>query len=128
MTLEEAREFFKNDRFATENGMTIDELGEDRCVCSMDIRDDHRNAMGNVMGGVIFTLADFAFAVATNNVHMPTVGQQNNINYFSGTRGSRLIAKAGCRKDGKTVCVYNVDVTDDLGRDIAQMTGTGFKL
>ena len=128
MTLEEAREFFKNDRFATENGMTIDELGEDRCVCSMDIRDDHRNAMGSVMGGVIFTLADFAFAAAANNVHMPTVGQQNNINYFSGTRGSRLIAKAECRKDGKTVCVYNVDVTDDLGRDIAQMTGTGFKL
>ena len=30
-TLEEAREHFKNDRFATNAGMQIDELGEDEC-------------------------------------------------------------------------------------------------
>ena len=33
-TLEEAQEVFKGDRFATINGMHIDELGEDSCVCS----------------------------------------------------------------------------------------------
>ena len=43
-------------------------------------------------------------------------------------RGNKLTAKAACRKDGKTSCVYQVDVTDDLGRDVAQAVVTGFKL
>lgn len=128
MTLEEAREFFINDRFAMVNGMTIDELGDDRCVCSMALTPDHRNAVGGVMGGVIFSLADFAFAVAANNVHKVTVGQQMSINFLSGSKGSRLIARAECRKDGKKSCVYNIDITDDLGCDVAQVVGTGFKL
>jgi len=45
-----------------------------------------------------------------------------------GNGGTSLTARAACRKDGRTSCVYNVDVTDDLGRDIAQATVTGFKL
>ena len=68
-SVEEAREFFKNDRFATYNGMQLDELYEDGCVCSMTIREDHKNAYGGVMGGVIFTLADFALAITSNNIH-----------------------------------------------------------
>ena len=40
----------------------------------------------------------------------------------------RLIATATYRKDGRSSCVVNVDVTDDTGRDIAQFIGTGFKL
>jgi acyl-CoA thioesterase len=80
------------------------------------------------MGGAIFTLVDLAFAVAANNVHSPTVAQQVSINFLSGSRGSRLTAQATCRKDGRSSCVYNVDVSDNLGRDIAQATVTGFKL
>ena len=91
-TIDEAREFFTGDKFAMSNGMRIDELWEDGCLCSMDIRDDHRNAVGGVMGGVIFTLGDFAFAVASNNVHMTTVGQHVSISYLSGSRGKRLYA------------------------------------
>ncbi len=128
MTVEEAREFFKGDTFAMTNGMQIDELNGDTCTCSMEIRPDHKNAVGGVMGGVIFTLADFAFAVASNNVHKPTVAQQVSINYLSNTKDTRLIAKARCRKDGKTTCIYNIDVTDGTGKDIAQFIGTGYKL
>lgn len=126
--VEEARAYFEGDRFAVENGMTIDALDEDGCTCSVALSSRHRNANGGVMGGAIVTLADFAFAVASNNAHRPTVGQQFSVNFLSGTRGSRLIARARCRKDGRTTCVYNVDVTDDLGRDIAQFVGTGYKL
>ena len=32
-TLQEAQEYFKGDTFATENGMVIDELGEDYSLC-----------------------------------------------------------------------------------------------
>ena len=126
--IEEARAYFEGDRFALENGITIDELSPDSAVCSLTIESRHRNAEGGVMGGAIFTLVDLAFAVAANNVHKPTVAQQVSMNFLSGTRGRRLVARAACRKDGRSSCVYNVDVSDDLGRDIAQATVTGFKL
>ena len=126
--IEEARAYFEGDRFATENGMTLDEIGEASAVCSMVLTERHRNANGGIMGGAIFTLADFAFAVAVNNVHRPTVAQQVSINYFSPPKGARLIARARQRRDGRTTCVYIVDVTDETGRDVAQFVGTGYKL
>ena len=126
--IDEAREFFYDDVFARKSGVVIDELSDYGSVCSMDITDDHKNAAGAVMGGAIFTLADFACAVAANNIHKITVIQNVSINFLSSSRGSRLIARAECKKDGKMSCVYNVNVTDDLGCDIAQYTATGFKL
>ena len=127
-SVEEAREYFKNDRFATGNGMQLDELYEDGCVCSMTIRDDHRNAYDGVMGGVIFTLADFALAITSNNIHQPSVAQQVSVNYLSAPKGKKLIATAKCRKSGRTTSVINVDVQDDTGRDVMQFVGTAFKL
>lgn len=126
--IEEARAFFHGDRFATVNGMTIDELPEDGAVCSMTVRDDHRNAIGGVMGGVIYTLADFAYAVAANNEHRPTVALDAATQFLRMAQGSRLIARARRVKSGKTTAVYTVTVTDDLGREIALTTVTGYKL
>ena len=126
--LDQARAYFEGDRFALENGITLDELSTAGAVCSFTIADRHRNAEGGVMGGAIFTLVDLAFAAAANNVHRPTVAQQVSMSFLSGSRGSRLTARATCRKDGRSSCVYNVDVSDDLGCDIAQATVTGFKL
>ena len=127
-TLEEAREYFKGDTFAAVNGMQIDEIGEDSSVCSMTLRDDHRNAYGGVMGGVTFTLADFAFAVASNQIHNVSVAQNVSMNYLSAVKGNRLTARAKCIKSGKSSSVINVDVSDDAGRLIAQFVGTAFKL
>ncbi len=127
-TIEEARENFKNDRFATNAGMVIDEMGEDYSVCSVTLNDDHKNAYGGVMGGAIFTLADLAFAVCANQIHSLSVAQQVSINYLSAPKGEKLIARAKCIKNGKTTAVLKVDVTDDTGRDIALFVGTAFKL
>ena len=127
-TIEEARAFFSNDRFATENGMTLDELDDCHAVCSLALSERHRNAQGGVMGGAIFTLADFAFAALTNGRGKVTVAQQVSINYLSAAKGTKLTATARYRKDGRSSCVVNVDVVDDTGRDIAQFVGTGFKL
>ena len=127
-TLREAQEHFKGDRFSTVNGMQIDELGEDWCVCSMTLNENHRNAYGGVMGGVTFTLADFALAVTSNQIHSLSVAQQVNIHYLSAPKGERLIARSQCVKSGKTTSVINVNVTDDTGRLIAQFVGTAFKL
>jgi len=126
--LEEARAFFRNDRYAAESGITLEELDEGGSLCSLEISGLHRNAEGGIMGGAIFTLMDFAFATASSQIHRPTVAQQVSVNFLSAARGSRLFARAKCRKDGRTSCVYQVDVTDDSGRDIAQAVFTGFKL
>ena len=66
-SLEEAREIFSHDRYASVlSGAEVDAIGEDYAKCSMKITEDHQNAYGGVMGGAIYTLADFAFAVASN--------------------------------------------------------------
>jgi len=127
-TIDEAREYFSGDKFATDNGMSIDELDEVHSVCSLTVTERHRNAFGGVMGGAIFTLADFAFASLTNDRERLTVAQQVSINYLSAPKGEKLIAKATYRKDGRNSCVVDVDVSDDLGRDVAQFVGVGFKL
>ena len=127
-TLESAREFFYKDKFAVNTGITLDEITDDVAICSLDIKDDHRNAYGGVMGGVIFTLADFAFAVLSNQIHQLTVAQQVDIHYLSAPKGDKLIARATCRKSGRTSSIVNVDISDDTGRDVAQFIGTGFKL
>ena len=109
-------------------GASIDELTDNGCVCSLVLNDNHKNAVGGVMGGVIFTLADFAFIVAANNRHSVTVSLNASINYLGTAKGKKLIARAECRKDGKNTAIYNVDISDELGNDVAQLTGTGYKL
>ena len=124
-TLEEVRKIFEADRFATENGAIIEEIGDHSATCSLVITDSHRNAMGAVMGGVYFMLADFAFAVAANWEKMGCVSLRSDISYLGSAKGSKLIAKATCLKNGRTAC-YRVDVTDDLGNLTATVTVTGY--
>lgn len=126
--IESAREFFYQDKFAVDTGITLDELTQDKAICSLELTDNHKNAYGGVMGGVIFTLADFSFAVLSNQIHQLTVAQQVSINYLSAPKGEKLIAEATCRKSGRTSSIVIVNVSDDTGRDVAQFVGTGFKL
>ena len=64
---EELTEKFYKDLFASkQTGVIIDEMREGYAKCSFEILPHHKNAYGTVMGGAIFTLADFAVAVASN--------------------------------------------------------------
>ena len=125
-TLEEVRRIFAGDRFATENRAVIEEIGDHSASCSLLITDSHRNAMGAVMGGTYFMLADFAFAVAANWEKMGCVSLRSDISFLGAARGEKLIAKAVCVKDGRTTACYRVDVTDDLGNLTATVTTTGY--
>jgi acyl-CoA thioesterase len=126
--LEEVKNHFQNDRFATSNGAEVVEFNDDLCVCEMKLDDRHKNAYGGVMGGAIFTLADLAFAVMCNNDHQLTVALDVNIHFLSAPKGQKLIAKASRIKSGKTTGVYSVEVSDDTGRQVAMFLGTGYKL
>ena len=129
-TLDQIRACFSGDRFATEAaGVTIDVAEPGHAVCSMPIRPVHLNANFVPMGGAIFTLADFAFAVAANgHSTQVTVTQQVSVTFLSASRGKTLIAEARCLKAGRATCLYTVDVTDELGAQVAHLTVNGFTL
>ncbi len=124
--LAEVRELFKGDKFATENGMVIDEIGDHYAKCSVKLTDIHRNAMGGVMGGVHFTLADFAFAVASNWQHMGTVALSTDIAFIGAVKGNSLTAVAELVKDGRSVNCYHITVKDNLGNIVADVKTVGF--
>ena len=126
--IEEVRELFGNDRFATEAcGCRVLEASRGHAVCAFDIAPIHLNAMGNVMGGAIFTLADFALAIACNIGEDPTVAVNNTIEYLNSTKGSTLIATCDADKSGRSLGFYTIEVKDDLETPVAKMTATCFR-
>ena len=127
-TIEEVRKIFEGDRFAMQNGAVIEEIGDHSAICSLFITDLHRNAMGAVMGGTYFMLADFAFAVAANWEKLGCVSLHSDISFLTSAKGKKLIAKAVCIKDGKSTACYRVDVADDLGNLTAMVTVTGYHI
>jgi len=128
MTLEQVQDFFAHDLFAYEAcGCRIVEASHGHAVTEFAITPVHRNAMGAVMGGAIFTLADYALAVACNMGENPTVSVSNSIEFLSPARGERLIATCDADKSGRNLGFYTVDVTDDLGTRVARMTATCFR-
>ncbi len=127
--LQEAREFFSQDRYATKStGIVIDEVSKGYARCSLVLTDDHKNAVGHVMGGVMFTLADFVFAVATNFRQPPTVTVTSQISYLASPKGTVLTGESRPVKDGKRNCFYQVAVTDDLGTQVALVNICGAHL
>ncbi len=126
-TLEEAREMFAKDLYATElTGICIDEIGEDYAKCSLELTDKHRNAYGGIMGGAIYTLADLAFAVASNfGKEYKTVSLTTSASFMSASKGSTLYAAARLIKDGRRNCFFTVTVTDNLDKVIAVVDFTG---
>ena len=126
--LEKVRKIFEGDRFATENGAVIEEIGHHSAICSLVITDSHRNAMGAVMGGTYFMLADFAFAVAANWEKMGAVSLHSDISFLGAAKGKKLIAKAVCVKDGRTTSCYRIDVTDEYGNLAVTVTTTGYHM
>lgn len=126
--LEDVRAFFAHDLFATEAcHCRITEAARGHAVTELAIEDVHRNAMGSVMGGAIFTLADYALAVACNMGEEPTVSVSNTIEFLSAARGTQLIATCEADKSGRNLGFYTVDVRDELGTHVARMTATCFR-
>ncbi len=122
--LEQTRAYFKDDRFAVHNGITIDEVGEGFARCSMAIRDIHLNAMSNVMGGAIFTLADLCFGAASDG---EAVSMSSDINFISPGKGPKLYAEARLIHGGNTTVFYEVKVTEG-DKVVAFVTMRGFKV
>lgn len=126
--LEQVKDFFKNDKFATElTGIEIIDVDDHYAKCIINLTDQHLNAAQNVMGGVLFTLADFTFAVAANFNNPITVTTSSQISFLSRVKGKQLICEAKCMKDGLQNSFYFMEIKDELDTLIAVVTANGFK-
>lgn len=124
--LKQVQERFAKDRFATDNGAVIEEVGDGYARIVMELDEHHYNAVAGVMGGAIFTAADFAFAVASNWRGKTVVSQTAQITYLGRVKGKKMIAEARQVKDGRSMCYYVVNITDELGSPVAHVTSSGF--
>ena len=125
---EYAETYFKGDRFATQTtGIEVEEVRPDYAKCSLKIDERHLNAAGFVMGGAIFTLADFTFALASNPEGQWTVSVSSTIEYVNSTKGPLLYCEAKCLKNGRSVCFFEMTVTEPDGKVVAKVLTNGLK-
>lgn len=126
MTIDEVRQHFEQDRFAQLSGMHIDSISDKSAVCSVVLQEHHKNALNTAQGGLTYTLADLAFAVAANAGDHTTVTLNSTIHFVAPGRGEKLIATAAAQHTGRRTCVYEVSVTDEKETLIAIATFTGY--
>ena len=105
-------------------GATLDAVGPGTASMSMTVEKYHTNGHDICHGGFIFTLADSAFAFACNSYNQMAVAQHNTISFISpGALGDRLVAEAReLNRNGRSG-LYDVRVTNQDGRLIAEFRG-----
>ena len=134
-----AREVFAADSYATElTGITIDSVDSDRVECSLTLARHHRNARGAVMGGVMFTLADFAFAIAANSDLLPSVrdgkaelqwvSSSSDIHFLAQPQGPSLRAVTLRIRQGRNRALFQTSIFDTSDRLVALATTTGARI
>lgn len=127
--LSATNERFAKDRFAVDSvGAHITAVSEGYARCEMTIRPEHCNAIGIPMGGVLFTLADFAFAVAANQDGKTVVTQAAQITFLTPATTAKLIAEAKIIRDGSQTSFYKIRITDAEGTEIAFATANGYRI
>ena len=105
-------------------GVEIEEAREGYSRIRMRLRPDMLNGHGIAHGGMIFALADTAFAYACNSRNLRSVGAQATMVFIDGAdEGEVLIAEAQEAALVGRSGVYNVSVRTDTGRPIAEFQG-----
>lgn len=127
MTEDVLKDFFAQDQFAASIGIKLLEVKPGYAVSELVITERHLNAVKIVQGGVIFTLADFTFAAASNACGQIVVAAHGSISYFQAPQGKKLIAKATEVSTQNRLVTYNVDIFDERNQLIARFTGLGYK-
>ena len=124
-----AEAMWSRDRAAQALGMRIDSVAPGRASLSMPVRSDMVNGHHICHGGLIFALADTAFAYACNAYNLNTVGSGCSIDYVApGKEGDTLQATAVERSRSGRTGVYDVTVRDSAGNTIALFRGKSYRI
>ncbi|GAA2988141.1 acyl-CoA thioesterase [Microbacterium terrae] len=118
------REMLRRDRASAALGMVVERDEPGDAAVSMLVRDDMTNGFGITHGGVVFALADTAFAMACNDGEAVTVSAGADIAFLASTRaGDRLTAHAVRRSVSGRSGIYDVTVTSGSGAVVAEFRG-----
>ncbi len=123
--MKRTKDFFKKDKFAELVGIEIVDFDYGYSKVSLRIEKRHLNGVDIAHGGVIFTLADFAFAVASNSYDDITALSINaSISYIRAVgENSLLTAEAKEISKSKKLAVYNINVTNEKNEIVATFCG-----
>ncbi|MGE5702639.1 MAG: hydroxyphenylacetyl-CoA thioesterase PaaI [Clostridia bacterium] len=113
---DEICEKLAKDAFGQYLGIRLLELGEGRAVAEVTVDEHMLNAHGTVHGGLIFSLADFVFAAASNSYGKTSVALSMNIGYMAAARtGERLVATAVEENRTPRTAWYRIKVENERG-------------
>ena len=119
-----AQAMWSSDNASQWIGMTLDEVDEGTATLSLKVEAHHTNGLGACHGGVIFSLADSAFAFACNSRNQATVAHHNSITYISpGKLDDKLTAIAREVSLRGRSGIYDVSVSNQEGVLIAEFRG-----
>ena len=119
--------FFARDAYAAEAGIELITVSMGAAKVKMEIRDRHKNSHGTVHGGAIFTLADTAFALASNSHGIPAAAINAHISYVKSASSGSLFAEAEEFSLNPKIATYIVHVTDQNGDRIALFEGMVYR-
>lgn len=125
--MQDQEDFFLKDAFARGAGIELIDVSPGHARVKMDVNEMHKNSHGTVHGGAIFTLADAAFALASNSHGIPAAAINASISYMKAARSGSLYAEAVEYAKNPKLATYTVDVTDESGEKIAIFQGMVYR-
>jgi acyl-CoA thioesterase len=126
MVDESIRAVLGDDRVAEYFGMKAESVGEGAAVVTLTIDDRHQNGNGVAHGGVIFSLADVAFALACNS-RGHAVSANSSITFCAPGKSGTLRATAREISLSRKLGTYEVTITGDDGKVIALFQGLAYR-
>jgi len=120
-------DFIKRDALAKHLGIRITEVSAGMARAEMEIREIHLNSAGTVHGGAIFSLADAAFAAASNAHGTLAVAVNAGISYFRALKSGTLFATAEEVSFNPKLATYVIEVTNEAGDRIALFQGMVYR-
>lgn len=113
------------DSYAKSLGVELVSVEPDVLTVALDVTKEHTNFLGVGHGGMVFSLADCAFSLASNSAGDRAVAIDTHLVLTSATRpGNRLMAVATESSRGRTLGTYRIDVSREDGKTVALFTGT----
>ena len=122
-------QMFGRDRAAQALGIAVEAIGRGSATCRMQVREDMLNGHATCHGGLIFTLADTAFAYACNAHNRSTVALGCQISFIAPARAGDVLVAAGREQSrGARTGVYDVEVRRADGAIVALFRGQAYEV
>jgi acyl-CoA thioesterase len=118
--------FFKGDQFAGANGIRVVELRTGFARTEMTVEARHLNSVGILQGGALFTLADLAFAAASNSHGVVAVACQADVTWFKAVQSGKLTATAEEIARTRKLSTCLIRVTDEHEELVALFKGVAY--